>query len=691
MLFSSSLLPRTCARAYAPIPSGRLWEWADENVWLENKEAAEPGPYRSAKTPWNRRLQELMQHPEMLLFDFGAGRWIKHRVSEVVEMKGSQSGATEGVLNGIRYKATFRPQNVIYTVDTRETARDIATRLESSLRKLEGDIFTGDDDDVGTFVMRLRAMSVWFQGSFSMGKFASKMAPLVISDESEEQGSDSTDTSTDTALKSRKKTADNGLYIALCKPKRKKGPIHRGFLRGNQEEFHIACPHCSYLQPLTFFREEDGQEPRETPFSEELCEVQDEQTGEIIARMPLPLPRGQTRQIRTGRLVFEHCKDLLGKWDKLRILREAYYECGNCRGKIEEHQKSALVSEALWLPTALGDPGVVSQHINDLYSSDANSSWGTIVLEYLAAKREGRKELQGFYNHRLGLPWADEVNKTLESDIRSNIAGRTLYKLDAPGSEGHMTRRIFDRLDAAEAAVAELRTRGFECDIQPSVCPPYRRGTIPCTPLGTVLGSDVGGNYAKWAFGVLLPNGEDIAVVDWGHELDPEVIAELMLTHRWPCADGKEYALGSGFMDSKHRKGDCVKACFSVPGRKLMPTAGLGGTAARSIKIFSEAPIPSYPPHFRQLVYNDREAKDEMYIVRLKKKHRRLFFPIDVEQDPAFMAELCAEELIEDENGRTVWNEYPPPNHWGDAVKEIIIGIRYLTRRAVRVAIPPAK
>lgn len=690
MLFSTSLLPEAFATAFAPLPDKKLWQWADENVWLENREAAEAGPYRSAKTPWTRRIQELWQTPEMLVFDFKANRWIKQRVTEITVMKSSQSGYTEAVLNGIRYTSSFRPQNVIYTVDTRETARDISQRLESSLQKLEGDIFTGDDDDVGTFVMRLRAMSVWFQGSFSMGKFASKMAPRVVSDESEEQGSDSTDTSTDTALKSRKKTADDGLYVALCKPKRKKGPIHRGFLRGNQEHQFITCPHCSYRQIPTFFRNEDGQEPAETPFSEETMEVKDEQTGAVLAIMPVPLPRGQTRKLRTGRLVFEHCKDFLGTYDKNEILRDTYYECGHCRGRIDEHEKSRLAAVAIWMPTAIGDPGIVSQQQNDLLSTDANSSWGHIVLEYLAAKREGRRELQGFYNHRLGLPWSDEVNKTAESDIKANIAGITLYRCDAPNKEGHMTRKVFDRFDAAEKYVEEVkRTREFTVEIVPSVCPPYQRGTIPFIPRGLVLGSDVGGNYAKWAIGAVMPNWEDIAIIDWGHELDPSAVAEIFQFHRWPCSvDGKQYVPSGGFIDAKHRKTDTLKACLSVPGLKLMPTAGEGGQAARNLKVFAESQVQGWPPGFKRLTYNDREAKDEMYIVRIKKKHRRLFFPLDVESDPEFVAECCAEELIEDENARTKWNEYPPPNHYGDCVKDIITGVRYLTRR---IATRPAK
>lgn len=686
MLFESSLLPDIFARGFAEVPDQPLWQWADENVWLESKDAAEPGPYRSAKTPWTRRIQELWQRPIMYVWDWGAGAYSVARVKEIAEMKCSQSGLTEAVLNGVRHDSQFTPRNCIYTVDTRETARDISDRLEPSLRKLDNqDIFTGDDDDVGTFVMRLMAMAIWFQGSFSTGKFASKMAPRVVSDESEEQGSDSTDTSNDTALKSRKKTADHGLFVTLCKPKRKKGPIHKAYLRGNQERFCIACPHCDYRQPLTFRRNEEAEQPDLTPFSEKLIEILDEQTGRLIAALPEPLPKGEKRKLVTGRLVFEHCKDDQGQWDKLKILRETYYECGSCRGRIDEALKNSLVAGAIWIPTAMGDPGVVSQHINDLYSSDANSAWGEVVLEYLRCKKEDRKELQGFYNHILGLPWTDEISKIAEADILKNIAGRTIYRIEAPDEDGKQKRHIFDRLDSAEAARVTLKARGLECDIIKSFCPPYQRGHIPFDRFSLVLGSDVGGNYAKWALGAIPVGTEDVAIIDWGEELDPSAISDLMLRHAWPAIDGKQYRVRAGFIDAKFRKTDCYHACLAT-NRMLMPISGLGGTAARTIKLFAAVQVQSYPPGFLRLDFNDREAKDELYLVRLKKMFRRLWVPCDVDTDPGFIGELSAEELIEDTNGQSIWNPFPPPNHWGDCVKNIVTGVRYLNRR---VAIRP--
>ncbi len=697
MLFSNSLLPDAFARAFLALPTVPLWQWADENVWLENKATSEAGPYRSARTPWNRRLQELIQRPRMWCYDFRAAEWREFTVKEINEMKCSQGGVSEACLNGIRYKANYRPENVIYTVDTRETARDISERLEPSLRKLDGNIFTGDDDDVGTFTMRLRAMDIWFQGSFSTGKFASKQAPFVIADEVEEHGTESKDTSTITNLRSRKKCADNGLQINLCKPKLTGGPIHKAFLRGNQELFHICCPHCRQWQPLTFFRNEESAHPRLTPFSEKLAEIRDEQTGRLVALLPDPLPLGETRKVRTGRLVFEHCRDLLGRWDKLAILRETYYECSHCLGKIEEHHKPALIDSAQWIPTAIGTPGVVSQQVNELYSTDANSTWGQIVLAYLDAKREGRRELQGFYNHQLGEPWRDEAHHTDAEAIKANIAGRTVFYLDTADDRGQPRRDVFDSETAAETARERLAARGVIVPITRSHCAPYRRGTVPFVTYpaqkwsSLILGSDVGGNYARWVVASVAPNLQDVAIVDWGDELDPAGIGGIMLSSKWPLAGeaGKFVAPQQGFLDAKYRRLECWQACLAVPGQKLIPCAG--GASARGTNLFAYHQIPEYPKKLKRLTIFDAEAKDELYVECIRKKRRRVWFPIDVAEDPRFIAELTAEQKTESESGKMAWDPNPKPNHFGDCVKLLVIGLRFLTMRQAGTAVEPAR
>ena len=323
------------------------------------------------------------------------------------------------------------------------------------------------------------------------------------------------------------------------------------------------------------------------------------------------------------------------------MLSEAAIRCASCSHLIDEQAKRSLIQESWWMPTAHGTPGCVSQQISDLFSSDKASSLGHLSMEYLDAKKEGLDGIAKFYNHRLGLPYTHEVNVTRESDIRANIAG---------ASEG-------------------------------DACDPFKRGAVPFVPSCLILGGDVGGNYAKWSLGAVHPNLSDVAIIDWGEELDPNAVAEIINTKTWPGPDGKPVRIYYGFLDAKVRKAEVYRAGLAVSGRRLIPTAGLGGAAARSGKAWSYHQVATYQKTLKELTYNDRDAKDELYVARLKKRRSRIWFPIDVMADQEFVQEMCAEELMRDDHGRTKWNEHPGANHYGDCVKDIITGLRFLTRK----------
>lgn len=637
-MWLTPLFPEASAEVFEPPPPEPIWDWADHTVWLESKEAAEPGFYRSNKTRWTRRLQEVARDQRMFVVDYSDWqnpRWVVIPVGEFNAKKSSQSGYTEALLNIMRWRAKYRPCNMIYTIDTREEARNIIERLLPTLRKIDADIFSEDENDIGALTLRLLRMVIWFNGSFSMGKFANKQAGLLGNDELEEHKRSKKDTSVARAQASRKKTVEAGLQVNLSKPRRKGGPICKCFDRGNREEFFIQCPTCSEWQYLTFFNEE-----REVPFSFAKEDVGIVEIDGLRAMLPRPLPLGEMRKLKTGRVDFEHCRNHLGQWDELKVLREARHECGHCKAVIPTELKPALIEKAEWMPTHVGTPGIISQHINDLYSEDAASSVGQITLDFLNSNAEGRLELQGVYNHRFGLEHREEASKTEEDDIKANIAGK----------EG-------------DAVLA------------------YRKGSCPFVPHSLILGSDIGGNYAKWSVLAVCPNMEDVAVIDWGSELDPDDIADLMLFHTWPCGpEGKRVKLSFGFMDTKYRKKDCFRACLKVPGFRLIPTIGHGGPS-RTTPLWSYNHVPTYPAKFKRIVFNDREAKNDLYIDSINKKRNRVFFPVDVMTDKEFVAELTAEKLILEEDGSFEWDEEPGPNHYGDTVKDGLLGLRFLTRK----------
>jgi hypothetical protein len=702
-----SPIARALGRAFTPPPDIEIWQWADENVLLQNEDTAEPGEYRSAKTPWTKRIQELIRKPEMWVWRWDAehpagGTYVRVAVTEINVQKSSQSGYSEACLNGIRWRAVFRPCNVIYAIDSADEARKIARRLLRSFQFLDQSIFTGDPDDLKTLEFQLRGMELFFYGSFSTGKFANKQAPLNVNDEVEEHGKYILDDSA-----SRKKLTTGGLQINLSKPKLKGGPINRAFERGNQEEFFVPCPHCQHLQYLTFFPEE-----RDVPFSEDFIWVNPE-TGEnfdsppehvtghrSLVTLPKPLPLGQTRKLKTGRFVFEHCKNLLGRWDLYRVQTETYYECAGCHGKIEEHHKRWMIDRGVWLPLEIASsPGIVSQQMSDFYGEEELCTFGKIADDYIQKKNQpplattGESPLQFFYNHRCGKPWSEEASKTTVADILLNRAGNPLWFVDAPNTQGQLIRNIFTDEKSADRLSLASKARGIDAPVIHSACPPYKRGEIPFTlyaktpgktPPALIIGSDVGGNYARWVAIGVHPNLLDAAVIDWGEELDPDSIRLIVANHAWPMRlePEKKIRVFSAWMDARWRPTDVYQACLASRG-VMQPTKGLGGAAALTVKLWSYIHVSSYHKQFFELHYNDQRAKDAMYHTRIKKMRRRLWFPVDVAEDPVFLDELCNEHQEQDRRGRWYWpDDADGPNHYADALKEALLGFDFMTRHA---------
>jgi hypothetical protein len=351
-----------------------------------------------------------------------------------------------------------------------------------------------------------------------------------------------------------------------------------------------------------------------------------------------------------------------------------------------------MIDRGIWLPLEINSsPGIVSQHMSDYYSEDELSSWGKIADEYIQARHSlDPQRLQDFYNHRSGKAYSEESAATKADDIYNNIAGRSVWFVDSPNSEGQIVRNIFHDQASADRLAAGNAERQLITPVIHSACPAYARGTIPFEPARSkpgappvlILGSDVGGNYARWVMVALHSNLSDIAVIDWGEELDPDAVRSVLQNKTWPIRQTSEKCRGiTGWMDARWRPGDVYKACIASRGM-MIPTKGLGGAAAINVKLWSFVRVPTFHERFRELHYNDQRAKDALYFDRIKKMRRRCWFPIDVSEDETFVEELCAERQKRDRRGRLVWDdENSAPNHYGDSLKEAVIGLDFMRRK----------
>lgn len=362
------------AKAFTPEPDEPTWQFADREVKFKRKHSPHPR-YRSELAPWARWLQEIMRKPWRIR------KGVRTRIRRVRIKKCTQSGFTEGILNGLRRSAKFRPRNFIYSINSKEEAANIRDRYVDTLNHLGADVFNPGEaaDDLSVLTLKLRDMTGWFIGSYSEGAFANKPAATVIIDEYDDHAVFSDNGTTLALLEERlKKFPEEGLSIALGKPKMKGGPIDKEHGKGDQYEWMVPCPHCGTHQLLEW-----------------------------------------------ERVRFGHCKDLLGVWIREQVLAGTFYDCIANTGKdvddptrcppITDSHKEWMEAQGHWYLVAFGDPETVSLHLSDIHALDGGSTLGHLALEFIDASAEAAKgnlkPLQIFWNGRLGHGFEQRVEK----------------------------------------------------------------------------------------------------------------------------------------------------------------------------------------------------------------------------------------------------------------------------------------
>jgi phage terminase large subunit GpA-like protein len=103
--------------AYRPDPNYQVSEWADRYRYLSNKASAEPGKWRTSRTPYLKEIMDRLSTTD--------------RCEQVVFMKGSQVGGTEAGNNWIGYIIDHAPAPILFVQPTLEMAkRNTKQRLD---------------------------------------------------------------------------------------------------------------------------------------------------------------------------------------------------------------------------------------------------------------------------------------------------------------------------------------------------------------------------------------------------------------------------------------------------------------------------------------------------------------------------------------------------------------------------------
>lgn len=334
------------AAGIRPIPMMKISDWSDKNRFLSSESSAEPGPWRTSRTPYLRDiLDDLSPNTP---------------VNEVIAMKGVQLGYTEGGLNVVGCYIDIAPCPIMYVMPTIEMSKGISeSRIDPMIDmspSLKQRVKPSRSRDSGNtkFTKRYPGGVLVLSGANSAASLRSRPVKVLVLDEVDAYPLSVDGEGSPIAL-AEKRTSTFGskrkIYKLSTPTIEGQSVISAEFEKTDQRKFHVPCPHCDHRQDLKF--------------------------------------------------------DSL-KWDAGKFETVMYF-CEECGTGIEERYKTRMLEAGKWVVTAPENlnPYKKGYHINSLYSPLGWLSWAQIAEQWEAAQDDVNL-MRVFVNTILGETYRDK-------------------------------------------------------------------------------------------------------------------------------------------------------------------------------------------------------------------------------------------------------------------------------------------
>uniref|UniRef100_UPI0040477725 phage terminase large subunit family protein n=1 Tax=Yoonia sp. TaxID=2212373 RepID=UPI0040477725 len=319
-------------------------QWADAHRMLGSRASAEPGRYRTSRTPYMREIMDALSPSST--------------VQRIVFMKAAQVGATEAGNNWIGFAIHHAPGPMLAVQPTVELAkRNSRQRIDPLIEEsaaLRERVKPARSRDAGnTMLSKEFAGGILIMtGANSAVGLRSTPARYIFLDEVDAYPASADEEGDPVSLaEARSLTFAHRRKVFLVSTPTIRGlsRIEREYEASDQRRFFVPCPHCRQFQWLKFERL---------------------------------------------------------RWEKARP-EAAEYHCEGCERPIAEHHKTAMLEAGEWRATAVAtDPGTVGYHLSALYSPIGWLSWERIVRSWEAA--QGSDEaIRAFKNTILGETWVE--------------------------------------------------------------------------------------------------------------------------------------------------------------------------------------------------------------------------------------------------------------------------------------------
>lgn len=351
-----------------PDPMLSVSGWADAKRILPTSSSAEPGRWRTSRTPYLREIMDELspQSP----------------TEQVKVIKGTQLGFTEVANNLILCYMDTYPCPIQMIMPTERLAgKHSKTKLSPSISMIPAlnkkvKSAKSKDDAGGMFEKEFDGGMLSIGWSNAAASFASFSARVVILDDVDRFPDDVEGEGNPVALgKNRADAFSNRKIYVNSSPTIAGGSmIEREYEDSDQREYEMPCPHCGGM--IVFDWNEDD-----------------------------------------NNFIFEY------DHETYQLTSDVKYKCEHCSELIDEYQKTAMMDEdngAKWEPR---NPGHHHRgyKLPSFYSPVGWLSWISIVRDYLGAKKaeeDGEKRLmKRFVNTRLAQAYKEKREITDKNSL----------------------------------------------------------------------------------------------------------------------------------------------------------------------------------------------------------------------------------------------------------------------------------
>lgn len=357
------------------LPDPELWidEWADEFMRIpRDTGAAEPGPYRTDRTPYAREPMRCLSP--------------NHSAKRVVTKVASQMMKTQIALNWIGGCIHMAPANILMLLPSLGLAKRVSGRVDKTVKATpvlrERVAAARSRDSRNTLdTKEFEGGTLFATTAGSAANLAEVSARFVYGDEIDRWDVDVDDEGDPIELAETRGTTfgrNAKFYFSSSPTVKGASRIEDLFLQGDQRHYYVPCPHCGEYQVLEW---------------ENL------------------------------------------KWSD-DFSRAGYLCCNaTCGTLIEEHSKGQMLAAGDWRAHAEGDGETVSFTLSALYMPPGWIAWGDLAKQYakalLATARGDLEPMQVFYNTRLARVWDSAQEMTKASELKARAEQYRLGSVSA--------------------------------------------------------------------------------------------------------------------------------------------------------------------------------------------------------------------------------------------------------------------